>query len=169
MVLSDPSCVQIAPSVLHLNPSWSSSIDLTGLWTGLQNNEGTNPLKSLFMSRLFSLIKDPPEALPSAFSREEFAPPHKSSYIPTPWNLTDECGIWLFPGLVDYLAAAQIPLSSWRCAVKVDTWLLQVLPQLKYQRVCGELGTSGKKSLSPSSVKWNRKKKELFLPPFGYV
>lgn len=82
------------------------------------------------MSRLFSLIKDSPEALPSAFYGE-FAPPHKSSYIPAPWNLIDETGIWLFPGPMDSLTAAHIPLNSWRCSVKVDSWLLQVLPQLK--------------------------------------
>lgn len=105
------SCVQIAPSALHLKPSWSS-VDLTGLWIRLQNNEGTNPLKSLFMSRLFSLIKDSPEALPSAFSCGEFAPPRKSNYILAPWNLIDETGIWFFPGPMDSLTAAQIPLNS---------------------------------------------------------
>lgn len=109
--------MQIAPSVLHLNPSWSPSIDLTGLWIRLQNNEGTNPLKSLFMSRLFSLIKGSPEALPPAFSCAEFAPPRKSSYIPTPWNLIDEIRIWLFFGPVDSLTAAPIPLKSCSCSI----------------------------------------------------
>lgn len=115
---SDTNCVQIAPSVLHLNPSWSPSIDLMGLWIRLQNNEGTNPLKSLFMSRLFSLIKGSPEALPPAFSCAEFAPPLKSRFIPAPWNLTDETGICLFFGPVDSFAAVHIPLSSWSCSVK---------------------------------------------------
>lgn len=121
------SCVQIAPSVLHLNPSWSSSIDLVRLWIRLQNNEGTNPLKSLFMSRLFSLIKDPPEALPSAFSCGEFAPPHKSSYISAFGNLMDETRIWLFPDPMCSLAAAQILLHPWRCSINVDSWLLETL------------------------------------------
>lgn len=104
------------------------------------------------MSRLFSLIKGSPEALPPAFSCGEFASPRKSSYIPTPWNFIDETGIWLFLGPMDSLTVAQLSFNSWRCSAAEDSWLLLFLPSLKYQSISGKSVNSPLKSLQASLV-----------------